>query len=63
MSWPRRRRCCGNWTSHAGELRLIDADLARVALERAEVLRLMTVPGIDATVAPSIVIVCGGRGR
>jgi transposase len=48
---------------HAGELRLIDADLARVALERAEVLRLMTVPGIDATVAPSIVIVCGGRGR
>jgi transposase len=48
---------------HAGELRLIEAELARVALERAEVLRLMTVPGIDATVAPSIVIVCGGRGR
>jgi transposase len=48
---------------HAGELRLIDADLARVARERAEVLRLMTVPGIDATVAPPIVIVCGGRGR
>ena len=36
---------------HADELRLIDADLGRAALARPEVLRLMTIPGIDATVA------------
>jgi transposase len=48
---------------HAGELRLIDADLARVALERAEVLRLMTVPGIDATVALSVVAAVGDFTR
>jgi len=29
---------------HAHELRLIDADLGRAALERPEVLRLMTIP-------------------
>src|SRR3954462_6128641 len=40
---------------HAEELRLIDTDLGQVALDRPEVLRLMTVPGIDATVALSIV--------
>jgi hypothetical protein len=36
---------------HADELRLIDADLGQAALARLEVLRLMTIPGSDATVA------------
>src|SRR5206468_12033547 len=36
---------------HAAELALIDADLGQVALARPEVLRLMTIPGVDATVA------------
>jgi transposase len=40
---------------HAEELRLIDRDLGRVALGRLEVRRLMTIPGVDATVALSIV--------
>ena len=35
---------------HAHELALIDADLGQVALARADVLRLMTIPGVDATV-------------
>jgi transposase len=48
---------------HAEELRLIDADLARVALDRAEVKRLMTIPGVDATVALSIVAAVGDFGR
>jgi len=30
---------------------MIDADLGRVALARPEVLRLMTIPGVHATVA------------
>jgi hypothetical protein len=34
---------------------LIDTDLGQVALARPEVLGLMTVPGIDATVGLSIV--------
>ena len=48
---------------HAEELRLIDTDLGQVALGRPEVLRLMTVPGIDATVALSIVAVVGDFTR
>jgi transposase len=48
---------------HADELRLIDADLARVALAREEVKRLMTLPGVDATVALSIVAAVGDFGR
>ena len=48
---------------HAEELRLIDADLAGVALARAEVKRLMTIPGVDATVALSIVAAVGDFGR
>src|SRR5215211_9301466 len=44
---------------HAQELRLIDTDLGQVALDRPEVLRLMTVPGVDATVALSIVAAVG----
>src|SRR5216110_132091 len=35
---------------HADELRLIDAALAQVALAREVVKRLMTIPGVDATV-------------
>jgi transposase len=44
---------------HSEELRLIDTELGRVALGNAEVRRLMTVPGIDATVAVSIVAAVG----
>ncbi len=36
---------------HAEELVLIDKDLALVALGRDDVRRLMTIPGVDATVA------------
>src|SRR5512133_1291706 len=48
---------------HAQELREIDTDLGQVALGRPEVLRLMTVPGIDATVALSIVAAVGDFTR
>jgi transposase len=48
---------------HAEELKLIDAALARVALARAEVKRLMTIPGVDATVALSIVAAVGDFDR
>jgi transposase len=48
---------------HAEELKLIDASLARVALARAEVKRLMTIPGVDATVALSIVAAVGDFDR
>jgi transposase len=45
------------------ELKLVDAELARVALRRDEVKRLMTIPGVDATVALSIVAAVGDFGR
>jgi transposase len=48
---------------HGEELKLIDAELARVALGREEVKRLMTIPGIDATVALSIVAAVGDFRR
>src|SRR4051794_20633686 len=48
---------------HGEELRLIDTDLGQAALGRPEVLRLMTVPGIDATVALSIVAAVGDFTR
>ena len=48
---------------HAQELRIIDAALAHVALAREEVLRLMTIPGIDATVGLSLVAVVGDFRR
>ena len=48
---------------HAQELRIIDAALGRVALEREEVLRLMTIPGVDATVALSLVAAVGDFRR
>ena len=48
---------------HAQELRIIDAGLGRAALERDEVLRLMTIPGIDATVAVSLVAAVGDFRR
>ena len=48
---------------HAEELRLIDRDLGAVALAEDEigaaVRRLMTIPGVDATVALSIVAAIG----
>ena len=48
---------------HAQELRIIDAALGRVALESREVKRLMTIPGVDATVALSIVAAVGDFRR
>ena len=48
---------------HGEELRLIDAELGRVALGRGEVKRLMTIPGVDATVALSIVAAVGDFAR
>src|SRR5207247_5281237 len=48
---------------HGEELKLIDAELARVALARQEVKRLMTIPGVDATVALSIVAAVGDFRR
>jgi transposase len=44
---------------HADELRLIDRDLGLVALGRDDVRRLMSIPGVDATVALSIVAAVG----
>ncbi len=48
---------------HAEELRLVDAELGRVGLERDEVRRLMTIPGVDATVALAIVAAVGDFSR
>jgi transposase len=48
---------------HGEELRLIDAELGRVALRSDEVRRLMTIPGVDATVALSIVAAVGDFAR
>jgi transposase len=48
---------------HADELALIDKDLAQVALRREDVRRLMTIPGVDATVALSIVAAVGDFTR
>src|SRR6201987_328607 len=48
---------------HGQELRIIDAALGRIALEQEEVKRLMTIPGVDATVALSIVAAVGDFHR
>ncbi len=48
---------------HGEELRLIDAELGRAALESEEVRRLMTIPGVDATVALAIVAAVGDFHR
>jgi len=48
---------------HGQELRIVDAELGRVGLEREEVRRLMTIPGVDATVALAIVAAVGDFGR
>src|SRR5215217_6245819 len=48
---------------HAQELAIIDAELGRVALASDEVKRLMTIPGVDATVALSIVAAVGDFAR
>jgi transposase len=48
---------------HGEELRLIDAELGRFALRSGEVRRLMTIPGVDATVALSIVAAVGDFAR
>jgi transposase len=48
---------------HGQELRIIDASLGRIGIEREEVKRLMTIPGVDATVALSIVAAVGDFHR
>ncbi|HEY8555926.1 MAG TPA: IS110 family transposase, partial [Actinomycetes bacterium] len=48
---------------HAEELVLIDKDLALVALGRDDVRRLMTIPGVDATVALALVAAVGDFTR
>jgi len=48
---------------HGQELRIVDADLGRVGLEHEEVRRLLTIPGVDATVALAIVAAVGDFGR
>lgn len=48
---------------HGEELRLIDRDLGQVALGREDVRRLMSIPGVDATVALSIVAAVGDFTR
>jgi transposase len=45
------------------ELRLLDGELARVALERPDVRRLMTIPGVDMAVAVAIVATVGDFSR
>src|SRR4029453_10509728 len=45
------------------ELAMIDGDLARIALGRDDVTRLMSIPGIDAIVALSIVAAVGDITR
>src|SRR4051794_37768206 len=44
---------------HAQELRLIDLELARIALGCQDTKRLMTIPGVDVTVAMSITAAVG----
>jgi len=48
---------------HGQELKLIDVELAQVALGSGDVKRLMTIPGVDATVALSIVAAVGDFAR
>lgn len=48
---------------HGDELRLVDRDLAIEAIDDAVAARLMTVPGIDVTVAMSIVAAVGEFSR
>ena len=48
---------------HGQELRIMDAELGRIGLASADVKRLMTIPGVDATVALSIVAAVGDFGR
>ena len=48
---------------HGQELKLIDADLARVALGCDDTKRLMTIPGVDVTVAMSITAAVGDFSR
>jgi len=48
---------------HGEELRLIDRELARVALGCQDTKRLMTIPGVDVTVAMSITAAVGDFQR
>ncbi len=48
---------------HGQELQIIDAQLSQIALASDDVKRLMTIPGVDSTVALSIVAAVGDFGR
>lgn len=47
----------------AGELRLVDAELAQVALDDPDIRRLMTIPGVDMAVAVAIEATVGDFSR
>ena len=48
---------------HSQELGLIDSELARIALDCEDTRRLMTIPGVDVTVAMSITAAVGDFSR
>ena len=48
---------------HGQELAIIDAQLSQIALASDDVKRLMTIPGVDSTVALSIVAAVGDFER
>ena len=48
---------------HGQELQIIDAQLSQIALASDDVKRLMTIPGVDSTVALSIVAAVGDFSR
>ena len=48
---------------HGQELALIDQELARIALRCPDTKRLMTIPGVDVTVAMSITAAVGDFSR
>jgi len=48
---------------HGQELAIIDAQLSQIGLASDDVKRLMTIPGVDSTVALSIVAAVGDFGR
>jgi transposase len=48
---------------YGGELRAVDAELAKAALASNDTRRLMTIPGVDVTVAISVVAAIGDWSR
>jgi transposase len=59
----RRSRLLRQLDFHGQELAIIDAQLSQIGLASDDVKRLMTIPGVDATVALSIVAAVGDFER